>query len=198
MRGAEPRSKGVRYPSMVEEPTEAARGEHAAVNAEIPGRSGWVTTKVAAAALGVNPRTVRAYIERGDLEAKAEGEGVEKAYSVSIESVYALRDRRGGTRGTRERTREKSASTDEPVDITAIVRELTAELIRSTSEAAELRTRLELTESAQSTVREERNNLREERDTLREELRKERERALELEVQLRESRKGFWKRLFGG
>lgn len=184
---------------MAEEPTEAARGERAGVNAEVPAGSGWVTTKVAAAALGLNPRTVRAYIERGDLEAKAEGEGVEKAYSVSIESVYALRDRRGGPpRRTRERTREKSASTDESADITTIVRELTAELIRRTSEAAELRTRLELTESAQSTVREERNNLREERESLREELQKERERALELEVQLREYRKGFWKRLFGG
>ena len=65
-----------------------------------------------------------------------------------------------------------------------MIRDLTAELIRSTSEAAELRTRVALTARVESTVREE-------RDNLREELQKERERALELAMQLRESRKGF-------
>ena len=64
---------------MGEEPTESICGDFAGIPegtpAGVPGGSGYVTTKVAAEALGVNPRTVRAYIERGDLVAKAEGEG---------------------------------------------------------------------------------------------------------------------------
>jgi len=147
-----------------------------------------VTTKVAAEALGVNPRTVRAYIERGDLEAKAEGEGVEKAYLVSIDSVYSLRDRRGGPRHARERTRDRSASADDSADLTSMLRDLTAELIRSTSEAAEYRTRLELTEVTESSLREDLERVREERqrhqeeaDRLREELGAERVRREQAE-----------------
>jgi len=177
---------------MGENPKGPARGDLADTAPEAPGGSGYVTTKVAAEALGVNPRTVRAYIERGDLEAKAEGEGIQKSYLVSIDSVYALRDRRGWSAGIRRQSREKPAEAEAPADdLTSMVRDLTAELIQSTREAAELRTRLELTARAESTVKEE-------RDSLREELQKERERALELEMQLRESRKGFWRRLFGG
>ena len=56
------------------------------------GASGWVTTQVAAEALGVDPRTVRTYISRGILKAKVEGEGVEKAYnrSRSLRAVASL------------------------------------------------------------------------------------------------------------
>src|SRR5215204_3185742 len=171
---------------------DSTRGNLAGVPDETPagarGESGWVTTKVAAEALGVNPRTVRAYIERGDLEAKAEGEGVEKAYLVSIDSVYSLRDRRGGPRHARERTRDRSASADDSADLTSMLRDLTAELIRSTSEAAEYRTRLELTEVTESSLREDLERVREERqrhqeeaDRLREELGAERVRREQAE-----------------
>jgi hypothetical protein len=65
---------------MGEKPTEATRGDLADVSEETiagtPGGSGFVTTRVAAEALGVNPRTIRTYIERGDLEAKLEARGV--------------------------------------------------------------------------------------------------------------------------
>ena len=44
----------------------------------LAGQSGWVTTKVAARSLRVDPRTVRKYIKQGKLEAVSEGEGVEK------------------------------------------------------------------------------------------------------------------------
>lgn len=159
------------------------------VNADVPAESastsGWVTTKVAAEALGVNPRTVRTYIERGDLQAKVEGEGVEKAYLVSIDSVYSLRDRRGSPRKNRGKTREKSATSNVPADLSEMVRDLTADLLRATSEAAELRARLELTEQAQSTRDAEAARLREENERLRTELEAERS-------------KGFWRRLFGG
>jgi hypothetical protein len=80
---------------MEEDLTESASGDLAGVHADLPGESGWIKTRVAAEALGVDPRTVRAYIERGDLVARSEGKGIQKTYLVSIDSVYALRDRRG-------------------------------------------------------------------------------------------------------
>jgi hypothetical protein len=62
--------------------------------------SGWVNTDVAARALGVTPRTIRAYIEQGKIEARSQGEGVKKTWTVSIDSIHRLRD-----------TRRKSART---------------------------------------------------------------------------------------
>ncbi len=189
-------------PTVEDERIEAARGDVAGypgrVAADAAGGSGWVTTKVAAEALGVNPRTVRAYIERGDLEARSEGEGIQKAYLVSIDSVYTLRDRRGATGGKPRRSgaegREKSARTSDSAgrngstpgaaagvssgvpaeELTGMIRDLTADLMRRTADAAELRTRLELTAQAES--------------TLREALERERERADRLEAELREVR----------
>ncbi len=147
------------------------------------GESGWVTTQVAAEALGVDPRTVRTYISRGILKAKVEGEGVEKAYSVDIDSLYALRDARKSS-GTRPRkVRGKSAVAE--IDYGELIRDLTTQIVSTSSEAAHLRTRLELTERAQSSLEAEAQALREERDRLRAELEAERS-------------KGFWARLFGG
>jgi DNA-binding transcriptional MerR regulator len=144
-----------------------------------------VTTQVAADALGVDPRTVRTYIRRGLLEAKVEGKGVEKAYSVDVDSLYALRDSRKSSRKGPHKIREKSAGGEASEDLAELVRDLTAQAIRSGSEAADLRARLQLTERAQSTLEEEARELREERDRLRAELEAERS-------------KGFWARLFGG
>jgi DNA-binding transcriptional MerR regulator len=146
------------------------------------GESGWVTTQVAADALGIDPRTVRTYISRGILQAKVEGEGVEKAYSVDIDSLYALRDARKSSGKGPRKSREKSADAE---DFAELIRGLTAQVIESSSEAADLRARLQLTERAQSTLEEEAKGLREERDRLRAELEAERS-------------KGFWSRLFGG
>ena len=144
---------------------------------------------MAAEALGVDPRTVRTYISRGILKAKVEGEGVEKAYSVDIDSVYALRDaRRSSGKGPRK-VREKSADAE---DFAGLVRDLTAQVVEHSSEAADLRARLQLTERAQSTLEEEARALREERDRLAEERDRLRE---ELDA---ERSKGFWRRLFGG
>jgi DNA-binding transcriptional MerR regulator len=146
------------------------------------GVSGWVSTQVAAEALGVDPRTVRTYISRGILKAKVEGEGVEKAYSVDIDSLYALRDARKSSRRGPRKIREKSAGAEDYADL---VRDLTAQVVERSSEAADLRARLQLTERAQSTLEDEARALREERDRLRVELDAERS-------------KGFWSRLFGG
>ena len=189
-------------PTVEDERIETAHGDLAdapeRVSADSTGGSGWVTTKVAAEALGVNPRTVRAYIKRGDLKARSEGEGIQKAYLVSIDSVYTLRDRRRATAGKPRRSgaeaREKSARTSDSAgrdgstpgvaagvysgvpaeELTGMIRDLTADLMRRTADAAELRTRLELTAQAES--------------TLREALERERERADRLEAELREVR----------
>ena len=141
-----------------------------------------MSTQVAAEALGVDPRTVRTYISRGILKAKVEGEGVEKAYSVDIDSLYALRDARKPSRRGPRKIREKSAGAEDYADL---VRDLTAQVVERSSEAADLRARLQLTERAQSTLEDEARALREERDRLRVELDAERS-------------KGFWSRLFGG
>ncbi len=132
--------------------------------------------------MGVDPRTVRTYISRGILKAKVEGEGVEKAYNVDIDSLYALRDARKSSGKRPRKTREKSADAE---DLAALVRDLTSQLVSTSAEAAHLRTRLQLTEQTQSSLEEQAQALREERDRLREELEAERS-------------KGFWARLFGG
>ena len=62
---------------------------------------------------------------------------------------------------------------------------MSARIEERTAEAVEMRTRLEITEQAQSTIEEEAKRLREENEQLREELEAERS-------------KGFWRRLFGG
>lgn len=179
---------------MEEERIESASGDLAGVPADIPGESGWIKTRVAAEALGVDPRTVRAYIERGDLAARSEGEGIQKTYLVSIDSVYALRDRRGKSADKPRRAaadrREKSAKSDAATglpghaaeELTGIIRDLAADLVRKSASESELRTRLELTAQAESTLRE---DLARERDRAE----AERERADRLEAELRESRR---------
>lgn len=116
--------------------------------------SGWTTTRVAAQALGIDPRTVRKYIKQGKLVAKAEGEGVEKTYLVSIDSVYAMRDSRTGPRTGRAESPREGAENAISADLVDLVRDLTSQISQRSSEAADLRARLELTERAESSQRE--------------------------------------------
>jgi excisionase family DNA binding protein len=70
-------------PAVSDEPrqlTEVSRGEGAATESEPTSISGWVSTQQVARALGISARTVRWHIERGNLEAKPEGEGVEHTW----------------------------------------------------------------------------------------------------------------------
>jgi hypothetical protein len=62
------------------------------------GSHGWVTTRVAAASLGIKSRQCRNLIQEGELEAKLEGEGRKKRYLVSVASLEALRDKRQSER----------------------------------------------------------------------------------------------------
>ena len=140
--------------------------------------SGWVTTQQAARALDISPRTVRWHIERGNLEAKPEGEGVKRTWLVSIDSLQAFRDARQTT-ATLPRNYHASV---EFTDIAATapgnaIRELADRLVEEAARASEFRVRLEISERAQSTLEEElaeerrrREAAERERDDLRREL----------------------------
>jgi hypothetical protein len=136
------------------------------------GSSGWVTTDVAAEALGVSARSVRNYILDGDLVARKEKEGINERYVVSVDSLQALRDKRkqeGKLQGRRRRDSGQSEATAEgaaeSVRKTAVdmLRETLTSLEMHMSQNAELRVRLELTERAESTLREELERERQER-----------------------------------
>jgi septal ring factor EnvC (AmiA/AmiB activator) len=197
------------------------------------GTSGWVNTDVAAEALGVSSRSVRNYILNGDLVARKEKEGINERYVVSVDSLYALRDRRkqeGKLPGKIRRTARRPESTAE--GSTELVRETAVDMLRETltslethiAQNAELRARLELTERAESTLREElerergqrhgdvkrerserllaqerAEQLEQERARLEAEHRRAEEEAAALREELEAERgKGFWRRLFGG
>jgi hypothetical protein len=197
------------------------------------GTSGWVNTDVAAEALGVSSRSVRNYILNGDLVGRKEKEGINERYVVSVDSLYALRDRRnqeGKLPGKVRRTSRRPESTAE--GSTELIRETAVDMLRETlatlethiAQNAELRARLELTERAESTLREELERERGQRGTDVERERSERLQAQERAEQLeqeharleaehrraeeeaaalreeleRERGKGFWRRLFGG
>jgi DNA-binding transcriptional MerR regulator len=151
------------------------------INAE---GSGWVTTKQAAKALGVTPRTVQSYIKRGILDGKTQGEGVKLAWLVSIDSLNSLRAQRLAEADYAETFRGDSPESGAE-GFAEVVRNLYERLADEAARASAAEVRLELTEKAESTIREERDRFREERDRLRAELESERS-------------KGFWSRLFGG
>lgn len=158
---------------------ETPRGDGAGTNREPTAPSGWVTTTVAAKSLGVSPRTVRWHIERRNLKAKAEGEGVRRSWLVSIDSLQALRD----SRQVSAQSPSDYRAPDVAADIAAespgnAIRELADRLVEEAARASEFRTRLELSERAESTVREELERERERRQRAE-------ERAAGLEGELR-------------
>jgi flagellar biosynthesis GTPase FlhF len=128
------------------------RGHPRTEDADTSGESGWITTDVAARAVRVSPRTIRRYIERGELDAKPQGEGVRREWLVSVDSLHALR----ATRTTGEGVPEADRGMEYADSIADVVREMAARLETRAEEAAELRVRLELTERAQSTLADER------------------------------------------
>ncbi len=150
---------------------------------------------MAARAVRVSPRTIRRLIERGELVAKQEGKGVEKRWLVYVDSLHLLRASRSeGAYGPRVvradgRVDDRASIADKAPDgIADVVRDLAARLEERTAEAVEYRTRLEITERAQSTVEEEARALREENERLRSELEGLREEP---------KKQSWWKRVFG-
>jgi chromosome segregation ATPase len=192
------------------------------------GTSGWVNTDVAAEALGVSSRSVRNYILSGDLVARKEREGINERYLVSVDSLYALRDRRkqeGKLQGNRRRSSSRTEISGQAA--AEMMRETLVSLEMYIAQNAELRARLELTEKAESTLREELERERQERleaqrragsseqersevqqrveqlaqehSQLEEEHSRLEEEAEQLREELESERsKGFWRRLFGG
>src|SRR5215212_8855857 len=152
-KGLHGRPRWSSIPRMGEDHT---RGEGAATDREDTAHSGWVTTQQAARALDISPRTVRWHIERGNLEAKPEGEGVQRAWLVSIDSLQAFRDTRqaaapspGDYRAATEDAESGAAIPGDPI------RELADRLVEEARRAEEARVRLELSERTESTLREE-------------------------------------------
>ena len=148
--------------------------------------SGWTTTAAAAKALGVSPRTIRLYIEREELEGQLEQGTDKRIWLVSIDSLNTLRAKRG-TGGIVPDESPEIAET-----IPEAMHDLAVRLENRAAEAAELRTRLELTTETQSSVEAERKRLEEALTRAEEKAEKLR---TELEI---ERSKGFWRRLFGG
>ena len=146
---------------------------------EDTGDSGWTTTKQAAKVLGVSRRSVQGYVRRGLLNAREEGEGVNKTFLISIDSLNALRDRRMREAGEAAKIAEASAEEKRMANLYAntgeVLRHAIERVEARTAEATELRIRLEITEKAESTLRaelEEERRRREEAERERDELRR--------------------------
>jgi DNA-binding transcriptional MerR regulator len=141
---------------MDEEGTRGQSGQHIAdSNRDVSAPSGWVTTKQAARSLGISPRTVRWHIEQGNVEAKPQGEGVQRTWLVSIDSLQAFRHARQVSTNLPGNIRTDAENAAIGADIAGSpVRELADRLAEEAARAAEYRVRLELTEQAQSTLEE--------------------------------------------
>jgi excisionase family DNA binding protein len=182
-RGAEPTTNNPAESADEGDEGSGARGEE---RVDVAESSGYTTTKQAAKALGVSRRTVQSYVRRGELEAFVEGEGVEKTFFVSIDSLDALRERRRVTREGSPRIADNTSSGSAGSGFTAkaaqaaqsigaadapelieIVQDLQYRLGRAEAQ-------VELTARTES--------------TLREQLAREQERADRLEAELREAR----------
>jgi hypothetical protein len=144
---------------MTEEPTEAhgkSPGDTADSGRDVEAPSGWVTTKQAARSLGVSPRTVRWHIDKGNLEAKPEGEGVKRTWLVSIDSLQVFRDARlAAGESPRDNRMFEEGAEIAAEGLGNPIRELADRLAEEAARAAEYRVRLELTEQAQSSLEEE-------------------------------------------
>ncbi len=168
-------------------------------------RQEYYTVSEAAKVLGISDRRVRQIAQDG----KVDGVRMEDGWKLFRYSVHTFRDHRVAQEPARG-AREPSSEAREWIErVTTLEREL-----------GRLEGRLELTERAESTMREERQRLLEDLDRERERAVQEQARAEEVEreaeriVQERaeaqeearrlreeleaERSKGFWRRLFGG
>jgi hypothetical protein len=139
------------------ETADESTGEPDEVIREDAGRFGWTTTKQAAKVLGVSRRSVQGYVHRGLLEAREEGEGVNKRFLISIDSLNALLDRRRRDADDAAKFSGASAEAEQAANLYANAGEALRHAIERvearTAEATELRIRLQITEQAESTLR---------------------------------------------
>ena len=148
--------------------------------------SGWTTTKQAAKVLGVSRRSVQGYVRRELLEAIEEGEGVNKRFLISIDSLNDLLDRRRREANEAAKFAASSEETEQAANLYANTSDALRHAIERvevrTAEATELRIRLEITEKAESTLRaelEEERRRREQAERERDQLRRELDAAQE-------------------
>ncbi len=162
------------------------------------------TVEEAAKVLGRTPGRVRQMLRGGELSGEHEGGDPRKPWRVYKWSAHALRDRlrdeapavdRGPASGAARRPREPRESPSEAAELFRVVQDLQRELGR-------VECRLEITETAESTLRQELERERERAETERARADAERERVEDLQAKLRELEaersRGFWRRLFGG
>jgi chromosome segregation ATPase len=123
----------------------------------------------------ITERRIRQMLQAGELEGRKDERG---RWHVLQSEVHRLRDER------RTAPQSPPGAKEGGGELLEVVRGLERELGR-------LEARLELTEVAESTMQAE-------RERLLEDLRRERERAERLEADLREARRPWWKRWFGG
>lgn len=133
------------------------------------------STGQAAKILRVNERTIRKMLDREELAGELDGAGHWRVLQAAVHA--RLEEQR------QREAQEPPEDTDSVRDLQAKVEDLTYRLGRSEA-------RVELTEKAESTVREERQRLLEDLEHEREERRR-------LQEELREAHRPFWRRIFG-
>jgi hypothetical protein len=146
--------------------------------AKLPGmdRDEYYSVSESAKVLGKGERWVRQLALDGVLE----GDRTTEGWQLLRRSVHEFRDSRPASKSSSEAAVWPPEARDALAKVEALQREL-----------GRLEGRLELTEQADSTLREQLERERQRAD-------QERERAGRLEAELAERRRGFWRRLFGG
>jgi chromosome segregation ATPase len=147
------------------------------------------------------------------VEITADHNGMRDSYNRSVKTL-TLRGRRTGGMCPLAGSEERSTMDVAAKDLTDMVRDLTAQLVQRSQENAELRTRLEFAQQAESSLREQLEEegervkyLEAERDRLLPALLRqkdltdtERERAEHFEAELRkalQAQRGWFRRFFG-
>lgn len=147
------------------------------------------STEETAKVLGVSPRRVQQLAGEGAIEGERHG----RSWRLAKWSVHRHLEEHGPGRPRVSRLdRERAAGSPESVRqwvdrVSALQREL-----------GRLEGRLEITEKAESTIREERDRLLEERDRERERAERLEEERVRLREQLEAAQRPWWRRVFGG
>jgi hypothetical protein len=160
------------------------------------------TVEQAARVLKRTPGRIRQMLRAGELSGEHEDGDERKPWRVHKWSAHALRDRLQEDQGPSEQARvsgtlsrslrERPESLESASELFRIVQDLQRELGR-------VEGRLEITETAESTLRQdlERERRRAEEERARADAERERAEELRRELEAERSR-GFWSRLFGG
>jgi excisionase family DNA binding protein len=139
----------------------------------------------AARILKLTPGRIRQMLRAGELGGIPPEESGGRGWKIPMHAVH-------------DRDRPARARPSEPPESPERLSELEVEVRTLRYELGLSRGRLELTETAESTLREERDRLLAERDQQRERADAERERAERLQAELDRARLPWWRRVFGG